>query len=161
MSGPMREVIYRILENPFEEKFRDAFYDYSIRELLFYHISAPQFTPPGELSQTELAAVYEADRIISANLSVHYSINELARMTHTNVHVLKTGFARLFGMGTFERLLQRKMERAKYLLETTDRQVQDISELSGYETVTGFINAFRKQFKMTPKDWRKKQRGLL
>jgi len=64
-------------------------------------------------------------------------------------------------MGTFERLLQRKMERAKNLLETTDRQVQDVSEMAGYETVTGFINAFRKQFKMTPKDWRKKSRGLL
>jgi AraC-like DNA-binding protein len=82
-------------------------------------------------------------------------------MTRTNVHVLKTGFARVFGMGTFERLLQRKMDRAKYLLETTDRQVQDVSEMAGYETVTGFINAFRKQFKMTPKDWRKKSRGLL
>jgi AraC-like DNA-binding protein len=34
------------------------------------------------------------------------------------------------------------MERAKYLLETTDRQVQDVSEMAGYETVTGFINAF-------------------
>lgn len=160
MSMPMREVIYKILDNPFEEKFRDAFYDYSIRELLFYHVSAPPFTLPGELTPAELATVYAADQIIASNLSIHYSIHELAKMTRTNVHVLKTGFARVFGMGVFERLLLRKMERAKYLLETTDKQVQDVSELAGYETVTGFINAFRKQFDMTPKDWRKKSRGL-
>jgi AraC-like DNA-binding protein len=160
MSLQMREIVYRILDNPFENRLRDAFYDYSIRELLFYHVSAPPFTLPGELKPTELAAVYEANQIIASNLSIHYSIQELAKMTTTNVHVLKTGFARVFGMGTFERLLQRKMDRAKYLLETTDRQVQDVSEMAGYETVTGFINAFRKQFKMTPKDWRKKSRGL-
>ena len=161
MSTPMREVVYRIMDNPFEEKFRDAFYDYSIRELLFYHISAPPLTMPGELTPTELAAVYAADQIIASNLSVHFSIQELAKMTRSNAQVLKVGFARIFGMGTFERLLQRKMDRAKYLLETTDKQVQVVSELAGYETVTGFINAFRKQFKMTPKDWRKKSRGLL
>lgn len=161
MSGPMREVIYKILDNPFEAEFRDAFYDHSIRELLFYHLSAPQILPPGELSMTEMAAVYEADSIIASDLGTHYSIHELARMTRTNAHVLKTGFAKQFGMGTFERLLQRKMERAKYLLEATDSQIQEISDMAGYETVTGFINAFRKQFKMTPKDWRKKQRGLL
>lgn len=161
MLPQMREIVYRILDNPFEEKFRDGFYDHSIRELLFYHVSAPPFTLPGELTPAELAAVYAADQIIAANLNIHYSIHDLAKMTRTNVHVLKTGFARLFGMGTFERLLYRKMERAKYLLETTDKQVQEIAYMAGYETPTGFINAFKKRFKMSPKDWRKKSRRLL
>lgn len=161
MHKPMREVITRMLDNPFGEKFRDALYDYSIRELLFYHVSAPPFTLPGELTEAEIAAVYAADAIIAANLNVHYSIHKLARMVNSNVYTLKVGFARIFGMGTFERLLQRKMDRAKYLLETTDKQIQEISEMAGYDTVTGFINAFRKHFKMTPKDWRKKSRGML
>lgn len=161
MPLPMRSVIDRILDNPFEDRLRDGLYDYSVRELLFNHVSAPPLILPGDLTPAEIAAVYAADQIIASDLSVHYSIHELAKMTRTNVHVLKTGFAKIFGMGTFERLLWRKMERAKYLLETTDKQVQEVSELSGYETVTGFINAFRKQFKMTPKDWRKKSRGLL
>lgn len=161
MSDTMREVINRILDNPFEEKLRDASYDYRIRELLFYHISAPPFTMPGELTPTEISAVYAADAIIAANLNVHYTIPELARMVHTNVYVLKTGFPKIFGVSVLDRLLQRKMDRAKYLLETTDKQIQEISELSGYETPTGFINAFKKIFKISPKDWRKKSRGLL
>jgi AraC-like DNA-binding protein len=160
MPFPMTEVVQRILDNPFEDKFRNAFYDHSIRELLFYHISAPTYTLPGEMSAREIAAVHEADKIIASDLSMHLSIHELAKQTRTNTDVLKKGFARIFGMGPFERLLQRKMDRAKNLLEATDKQVQDIAELSGYETVTGFINAFRKNFKMTPKDWRKKSKGL-
>jgi AraC-like DNA-binding protein len=161
MSDTMREVIHRILDNPFEEKLRDASYDYRIRELLFYHIAAPPFTMPGELTPVEISAVYAADAIIAANLNVHYTIPELARMVQTNVYVLKTGFPKIFGASVLDRLLQRKMDRAKYLLETTDKQIQEISELSGYETPTGFINAFKKIFKISPKDWRKKSRGLL
>lgn len=161
MSDTMREVINRILDNPFEEKLRDASYDYRIRELLFYHISLPPFTLPGELTPAEIAAVYAADAIIAANLNVHYTIPELARMVRTNVYVLKTGFPKIFGVSVLDRLLQRKMDRAKFLLETTDKQIQEISELSGYETATGFINAFKKIFKLSPKDWRKKSRGLM
>ncbi len=161
MAASMRMVITRILDNPFEEKLREAFYDYSIRELLFYHVSVPPFTLPGELTSAEIASVYAADAIIAANINVHYTIPELARMVHTNVYVLKTGFPKIFGVSVLDRLLQRKMDRAKHLLETTDKQIQEISELSGYETTTGFINAFKKIFKMSPKDWRKKSRGLL
>lgn len=161
MSDTMREVIHRILDNPFEEKLRDASYDYRVRELLFYHIAAPPFTMPGELTPAEQAAVYAADTIIASNLNVHYTIPELARMVNTNVYVLKTGFPKTFGASVLDRLLQRKMDRAKFLLETTDKQIQEISELSGYETPTGFINAFKKMFKISPKDWRKKSRGLM
>lgn len=161
MAASMRAVITRMLENPFEEKLRDAFYDYSTRELLFYHVTAPPFTLPGELTSAEVSAVYAADAIIAANINIHYTIRELARMAKTNEYVLKTGFPHIFGVSVFDRLLQRKMDKAKYLLETTDKQIQEISELSGYETTTGFIHAFKRIFKMSPKDWRKTSRGLM
>lgn len=161
MAVSTRAIITRLLDNPFEEKSRDAFYDCSIRELLFYHLSAPPFTPPGELTPPEIAAVYAADAIIAANPTIHYTIPELAKMVHTNEYVLKTGFPRIFSVSVFDRHMQRKMDRAKYLLETTDKQIQEIGELTGYETPTGFINAFKRLFKMSPKDWRKKSRGLM
>ena len=161
MAASALKIIPQMLDNPFEEKFRDAFYDFSVRELLFYHISAPPITLPGELTQAEITAVHAADATIAADLRIHYTIPELARLTQTNSYVLKTGFPRIFGMSIIDRVLQHKMERAKYLLETTDRQIQEISELSGYETPSSFINAFKKLFGISPKDWRKKSRGLM
>lgn len=161
MSVQMREIIDRMLVNPFENNFRDWFYDNSVRELLFRHASLPPNFLPGELTPTEIAAVHEADRIIASNLNKHYTIHELARMVRTNAFTLKTAFARVMGVGMFERLQDLKMERAKELLSSTDLQIQVVSDMAGYETVTGFINSFRKQFGMTPKDWRKKSRGTL
>jgi len=161
VPSPMRDLLFRMLENPFEGQVRDFYYENSSRDLLFYHIAVPPLTMPGDLTPTEIAACYAADRIIAENLSIHIPIHELARRTGTNVFVLKHGFPKLFGTGVFERLMQRKMERAKYLLETTDKLVQDVGELSGYETVTGFVTTFRKWYGTSPKDYRKKSRGLM
>ena len=157
----MRNMISRLFDNPYEDRLRDGFYENTIRSLLFDHVALPPYTPPGELTATELAAIYAADRIISRDLSQHYHLNQLAKMVHTNIHTLKVGFARVYGMGPFERLMHKKMEHAKFLLETTDKQIQEISAEAGYETVTGFINSFRKLFKVSPTDWRKRSRGLL
>lgn len=159
LSLPMREMIDKLLANPFENTFRDLFYDNGLRELLFRHASLPPHFLPGELTPAMVAAVHEADHIIAANLNKHYTIHQLARMVRTNVFTLKTAFVRVMGVGMFERLHELKMERAKELLSSTDLQIQEVADMAGYETVTGFINSFRKQFGMSPKDWRKKSRG--
>lgn len=154
----MRDILNKIVANHFNEELRKLFYDNCVRELLFYHAAVPKQVPEGELTEAEIAAVHAADQIIISNLNKHYTTHELARMVRTNVFTLKRGFARIMGMGTFERLQKLKMERAVFLLETTDKLIQDIAELAGYESVAGFINSFRKQFGMTPKDWRKQKR---
>ncbi len=158
LSDPMRSIITKMLRNPFEEVFRQGLYDYSLRELLFCHLALPPVVLPGEMKESDVALAYAADRIIAANLDKHYTIHELARMVNTNVFTLKTAFTRLFHMGTFERLQKLKMEQAIYLLERTDEQIQSVAFLSGYETVTGFINSFRYQYGMTPREWRNKSR---
>lgn len=159
LSEPMRDIIHKILRNPYEDMLRQGLYDYSLRELIFCHLATPPVVLPGELSESEIALAYEADRIIAASLDRHYTIHELARMLNTNVYTLKNAFSRLFGMGTFERLQKLKMEHATYLLERTDEQIQAVAYLSGYETVTGFINSFREHFGVTPRVWRNRSRG--
>ena len=78
-------------------------------------------------------------------------------MTGTNEFKLKRGFRQLFGMGVFHRLLFRRMAQAKMLLETTHQSIKEIAEIAGYDTVAGFIHAFRREFKVTPREWRNKQ----
>ena len=77
-------------------------------------------------------------------------------MTGTNAFKLKKGFRLVFKMGVFGRLIHRRMERAKFLLENSSKPVKEIALDSGYTTVAGFITAFRKKFKMTPLEWRER-----
>lgn len=157
MPGEMSNLIQELLHNPFDESLRNFYYENSIRELLFFHLAQSKTVIPGELENKDIAAIYKADAIIASNLNEHLTIEKLSRMTGTNEFKLKKGFRQIFGMGVFHRLLFRRMEQAKILLETTNKSIGEIAELAGYDTAAGFIHAFRREFEMTPREWRNKQ----
>jgi AraC-like DNA-binding protein len=79
-------------------------------------------------------------------------------MSGTNKLKLKLGFKKAYGMGVFRRLLFRRMEHAKLLLSSTDKPINEIASLTGYDTVAGFIHAFRREFGLTPREWRNQER---
>ena len=159
LSPQMSDLVQEMLHNPYDDKLRDFYYENCVRELLFLHLASRKATPfPGELTDRDIAAIYQADAIIQENLDEHFSIRSLSKMAGTNEFKLKKGFRQIFGMGVFGRLLYRRMERAKRLLETTDKPILEVSLESGYESVTGFINAFKKRFGVSPRVWRMKGR---
>lgn len=164
LPGPvpreLLEIVYDILKCPFQESLRDFYYANKVREILFTHTVSLPVVLPGELSPEQIAQMYEADRIMANNLDGKITIPELARKLGTNFVTLKKNYEKVFGIGLFPRLMQRKMEHIKLLLEKTDKPLKEIADLSGYQTLPGFINAFRKRFKMTPNDWRKERRGF-
>jgi AraC-like DNA-binding protein len=161
LPGAMKDLVEEILVNPYDQNLRAFYYDNAIGKLLLLHLAIPAQLPPGDLSNIEIAAVHYADRIIAENLHTHFTIRALAKKAGTNAYVLKKGFQQLFGIPVFQRLIQRRMERAKELLEKTNKPIKDICELAGYQTLGGFITSFRKRFDVTPKDWRKQKRGTI
>jgi AraC-like DNA-binding protein len=112
---------------------------------------------PDQLVNRDLATIYKADSLIAANLQKHYTIEELSRISGTNKLKLKVGFKKVYGMGVFKRLVFRRMAHAKLLLASTDKSIGEIANLTGYDTVAGFIHAFRREFGVTPREWRNRQ----
>jgi AraC-like DNA-binding protein len=159
MPDEMSKLIGELLHNPYEERLRNFYYENSVRELLFFHLAQSQTAVPAELENRDIAKIYQADAIIASNLNLHFTIAKLSRKTGTNEFKLKKGFRQIFGMGVFHRLLLRRMEQAKLLLETTDKSIGEIAEIAGYDTVAGFIHAFRRESNSTPREWRNKQKG--
>ncbi len=157
MPGMMANTINEMLHNSYTEKLRDFYYENCVRELLFLHLAQDKFSGPGRLMNRDLSAIYKADTLIAANLQKHYTIDELSRLTGTNKLKLKVGFKKTYGMGVFKRLLFRRMEQAKLLLETTNKPIGEIANLAGYDTVAGFIHAFRREFGLTPREWRNQE----
>lgn len=154
MPNRMANLINEMLHNPYTEDLRNFYYENSIRELLFFHLTQEKNLLPGRLINDDIELIYKADSIIASNLQEHYSIEELSRMSGTNKLKLKKGFRQLFGMGVFHRLIFRRMEQAKSLLESTDKSIGEIGRLTGYDTAAGFIHAFRRTFDLTPREWR-------
>ena len=52
---------------------------------------------------------------------------------------------------------QLRLQKALELLETTDISVQKIAEMVGYEDVSYFIGQFKKRYRNTPLQMRKKK----
>jgi AraC-like DNA-binding protein len=158
MPDKMMNLMNDMLRNPYSEKLRNFYYENGVRELLFFHLAQDREPTPGELKDKDIALIYKADSIISSNLQKHYTIDELAKMVSTNSLKLKLGFNKLYGMGVFQRLVFRRMEHAKVLLETTDKPINEIATHAGYDSAASFIHAFRKAFGFTPREWRIQER---
>lgn len=158
--GDLMDMIYEIMKCPFQESLRNFYYANKVREILFAHITSRPLLMPGDLSKEQIARMFEADQIMADNLDGSITIPELARRLGTNFVTLKRNYEKVFGIGIFPKLMQRKMNQIRLLLEKTDKPLKEIADLSGYHTLPGFINAFRKRFKMTPKEWRNKYRGI-
>lgn len=158
LAPEMAQLIINIMGNSYEGGMRDFFYENCIRELLFIHLSIKGPRLPGELSDTDLAAIFKADELIKADLKSHYTIRELARKVGINEFKLKQGFRKMFQQGVFKRLTEHRMQHAKILLESTDRSVEDIADRSGYSNASTLIPAFSKRFGHSPHEWRKLRR---
>jgi len=50
-----------------------------------------------------------------------------------------------------------RLQRAELLLRTTDRPITDVAHDSGFSGMTGFYDQFRKEYGVTPQEYRKSQ----
>lgn len=84
------------------------------------------------------ATLFEISEIVN---QWHYKISKLVKK-HTNM--------------TFKELLQEKrLNKAKQLLNETDISIVEIISLVGYENLTYFYKIFKEKYGYTPKDFRK------
>lgn len=84
------------------------------------------------------ATLFEISEIVN---QPHYKISKLVKK-HTNM--------------TFKELLQEKrLNKAKQLLNETDISIVGIISLVGYENLTYFYKIFKEKYGYTPKDFRK------
>lgn len=79
------------------------------------------------------------------------TIPELARQVQLNEFQLKAGFKEIYGKGPYQYLLTYKMEIARKMLTEQKLQVQQVAHEVGYSNISHFIEAFKKQFGITPK----------
>jgi len=61
-----------------------------------------------------------------------------------------------FGTSPMQDVTESKMEYAKYLLESTDYRVNEISDMCGFERTVYFIYIFKSKLNCTPTEYRKK-----
>lgn len=99
-------------------------------------------------------------RYIHSNLHTKITVEEVAR----KMNISKNYLSRLFKQEIHENfstyVLNKKIALAKHLMETTNKQISEISEYLVFSSSSHFCNSFKKITNMTPKQYMMKVKRL-
>ena len=125
---------------------------------LLYLLSAPEKveTDTAPALEREVArALADTRRYMEEHLDEPLTISALSRRACLSATIFKAGFRRLYGLPVHAWLRQRRMERAAELLRSSSLSVLGVAQSVGYGSASQFTAAFRRQYGVTPAQYRK------
>jgi AraC-like DNA-binding protein len=96
-----------------------------------------------------------AEALISANLSVHIPIGQVAEECGLSVRHLARAFRQSTGVPPHRWLLDRRVERAKELLPNSDLSLSDVALACGFGDQSHFTRTFTAKVRLSPGLWRR------
>jgi len=94
--------------------------------------------------------------IMERNFIYNMKLEDFAQLTGRSLSKFKRDFIAVFKTTPARWLMNKKLDYAKHLLETTDKNINELSYDSGFENVSHFIRIFKKVFRVTPHQYKKK-----
>ena len=107
-----------------------------------------------KLKKEDIERIRLAKDLLTKNRRYHITINDLSQQTQLNRTKLQYGFKQLFGVSIDDYRILLRMEKAKELLEQTEKSVKEISTLVGYKSMGSFSTMFKKIYSKSPTEWR-------
>ena len=127
-----RELIFNILSNP------------ANASLLSYICSISDCSKP------------PLHEIMEANYMFNLSLEEFSKIAHRSLASFKREFAELFGITPGRWLAQKRLQHAQMLLQTSEKNINEIAYQSGFENNTHFSRVFKEKFGVAPLQYRKR-----
>jgi AraC-like DNA-binding protein len=111
---------------------------------------------PEELS----ADMYAGVNFIRAHTNEPIGVEDVARHIGRSESYLASHFRQELGTSVGAYITECKLEKARSLLRHSDRTLAEISAYLCFSSQSYFQNVFKKQFGVTPTQYRRKHRGL-
>jgi len=92
---------------------------------------------------------------LSQNLDRKLGRDEIAAFVHLRPNSLDRAFRRAYGVAPMRMLRDLRLQRARHLLESSDRTVAAVAALCGFEEAGYFSRAFRRETGQTPGEYRR------
>ena len=99
----------------------------------------------------------QVHRYIEENYPENITLTWLAEQYHLDASHLSRTFSRTYGESVISFLTRIRMEKAAELMKETDRTLESISFLVGYDDYHYFSRVFRKKMGISPSDYRSKK----
>ena len=88
--------------------------------------------------------------IMDANFFSNLSLNEFARLCSRSLSGFKKEFMDMYQTTPGKWLMEKRLQYGKYLIETTDMNIDEVCIDSGFENRSHFIRVFKNKFGVTP-----------
>lgn len=96
-------------------------------------------------------------RYIDDNLQDDITINELSQIFSASESVLLKSFKQTVGTSPIQYILKKRIEKARYLIITTDKKICDIAIECGFNDMSYFAKQFKKIVGTTPKEYKEER----
>jgi len=109
-----------------------------------------------EIVQDNKDLITNVQKYLIMNYRKNISLTDIADRFNINPTYFSGLFKKKTGMTYIRYLTMVRMQKAKSLLDRTDKKIYEICEAVGYSDVNHFNRVFRREYGMTPFDYRKR-----
>ncbi|MCS7463916.1 AraC family transcriptional regulator [Paenibacillus doosanensis] len=106
---------------------------------------------PSHLSSSKLGSVLQ---YIDTNLQNDLSVAELAELVHHHPNYFIRFFKNHMGMTPMAFIYERRLEKAKQLLLSSDLAIGEIAQATGFHDIFHFSKSFKKRLGVAPSEFR-------
>jgi AraC family transcriptional regulator, exoenzyme S synthesis regulatory protein ExsA len=93
--------------------------------------------------------------IMESNFIYNMKLEEFAYLSGRSITSFKKDFINTFNCSPGKWLLKRRLEQAKYLLEVTDKNINELVFETGFENTSHFIRVFKHAYGLSPLQFKK------
>jgi AraC-like DNA-binding protein len=157
-STPVMSAFYQSILSYFSTNTRppENLLELKFRELLFNIITNEKNRDlTGYLYTLTQTSADDLKNIMDSNCLYNMQLHEYARLCHRSLSSYKRDFHNTFGMPPGRWLLEKRLAHASHLLLHSDKSIGDIIGESGFKNITHFDTAFKKQYALSPLQYRK------
>ena len=128
---------------------------------LFSLLMEQKEIPPSQVcayfTETQVSIAKQVEQIITADLRQHHPAWELAARFSISETSMKNYFRGVFGQNISAYLREIRMRKAAELLTGSRLSVSEVAEQVGYINQSKFASVFKKQFDMSPLEYRRRR----
>ena len=158
--------ILRLCQELLQEIDEDGFMSKEITSALFSQVmilclralrEEDENIPADSKALTQEDEIERIDNFFALYPPERQTRQELAEYLHCSQRQLIRKMQALYGVSFRQKLIASRMDLARYLLRTSDKSVNEISNQVGYADNAAFFRAFRQHTGMTPAQYRKEK----
>ncbi|MGB5371837.1 MAG: AraC family transcriptional regulator [Flavobacteriaceae bacterium] len=105
--------------------------------------------------ETSNNAKIPLERVMEENFVFNLSMRDFAKLSGRSLATFNRDFSKIFGTSPGKWLKNKRLEYSKFLLETTNLNINEITIDAGFENTSHFVRVFKEKYRQPPLKFRR------